>query len=344
MHNRICTYLLGSLLLVALAGPAPAQRPYQPPASREDEEDSYEDELEPGYSFFLNAHKDTPQDQLAYARALLEEGREGKALRQFRALVKKWKTTPEAARAQYMAGRLYHERGNEKKAAEAFRYLLARYAGEIPYQDVLTRLYDIGEVLLESRRGGLFFFGGFRSPEQSIPVFRTVVQYGPGWSNAPAAQLHIGEAHEAINDLEIAIKEYEAVLYRYPERPEAEVAAFRRAACLQKISDENPKSTRMAEEAYAAFVLFLEDYPLADNREEARARRNELRARMAEIAFERASFYQDYVRRPEAALREYRDFVKRYPRSKWTDEANSRIQELESELGDAAVPDTPETS
>ncbi len=313
------------LLLAAaacLAAPArAADAPYQEAGRRK-----------PWFSLMRPA-RDTPAAQLAYARALRDSGHWIRASRHYRALVASWPAAPEAPVAQYEAARLLDHRGRYDAAFAQYQVLLDRYPGDTAFDEVVGRQFAIAKAAMNTRRYRLLL-GGFRTPGHAIPYLGHVVTNAPQLEAAAEAQYLIGRIQADAGNLEQAEQAFETVQFRFPGSPFAADAAFGRAETLYRLSRKSPEDDPLAAEAWAALDRYVQQHPETAGHGRARAWRDEIHARRAHRAFDRAAFYERTARKPAAALEAYRLFVRRFPRSEWTPGAERRIQELQQTLGD----------
>lgn len=280
------------------------------------------------FGYFLKADRETPEDQLTYARKLLADEKIKKASKAFRATVKIWPETREAALAQFEYAKLEEQLHSPFRAAEAYEYLFTFYTGSFPHEEALQRLFNLGSKLRETRKGKFLFFSGFEAPERSIPIFENVIRFGPRWKRAPEAQFLIGRALQDTFAYEKAIAAYDLVQARYRDSDWAEEAAFYKIQCLNKIAQENPNSDAALEEAWIGTVIFQEQYPDSSHNAEISAYRESLFNARARIAFETAQYYDEIAKRPGAALQAYEEFLKKFPSSEWTKQAKLRIEAL----------------
>lgn len=272
--------------------------------------------------------RDNSADQLEYANQLRERGKIGKAIRQFRALIATWPGTRDAAAAQYMIARLEEDRGRLVPAFDAYQALMDNYAGRVPYQRILSRQFELAREVMESPKGGFFFFPGFEAPERAIPLLEKIIANGPRSPYAAEAQYLIGSAYEDTMEYELAIVSYLIVQHRYPASPFAEEAAFARARTLHKLSQSQPNDEETLGEAWAAANLFLNAYPQSDYAQEVLDLRQKLYEAIARNAYEVALYYDRHTRRPAAALKSYQEFLRQFPNSRWSNEVQTRIVEL----------------
>lgn len=346
--SRIVFILTLCLLVASPALPsAQAQRPGQNSSLIRNESDlgfdssGDADVAGSKFGYFLRAKKDTPEEQLAYAGKLLAQDKKKKARKAYRALVKIWPETLEAAQAQLEYARLTRELKGLEAGAEAYEYLLAYYSGSVPHEKTLRELFAIGEELLETPKARFLFFPGFKAPERSIPIFQNIIVYAPRWERAAEVQYKIGLAYKDNFNHEKAISAFDRTQAYYGDSLWAEKAAFQRLLCLEILSEESPKSKRALEDTWVASVLFKEQYPKSEHLPEVLAMQEKMYERRTSMAYEEASFYDRVARRPEAALRAYREFISQFPNSSYSPSVKKRIAELSQELGETPTSSTP---
>lgn len=315
LPRRLLPYGTALLLLVP-----PTARTAEPPYEESAKQHSW-------ISFNRPARK-TAADQLAYADTLRAEGSLRKAGKAYKALVVTWPGSPQAAAAQYGHAQMLDARGKTLEAFEEYEFLMTRFAGGYPYDDVLQRQFDIAKETLTRPRGAFLFFSGFQAPERAVPLLEKVVKNGPRAAFAPEAQYLIGKAYELSEQHELAVVAYMTAQHRYPLSPFAEKASFGRAHCLYLLSEENANDTEALDQAWAATVFFINSFPRSEDVDVAKAYRETLLRRRAKASYDQAVFYDRLAHRPAAALQSYRSFVRQFPNSEWTSVASLRIEEL----------------
>ncbi|MCX6997505.1 MAG: outer membrane protein assembly factor BamD [Kiritimatiellaeota bacterium] len=281
-----------------------------------------------GWNFFLWPAKAQPAAQLAYALELQQAGRIRAALRQLRALIIAWPSAPEAPNAQLAYARLLDKREEWTTAFEEYTYLIEHYAGSFPYAEVLDRQFAIAQLVMHRRKAKFLFFPGFHAPEQAVPLLEKVIAHGPEGAHAAEAQALIGRAYALSQQYELAIVAYATTQVRYPNSPFAEQAALARAVCLERLAREAPHNEASLDEAWSATTQFLQRYPNSGQAADAVKLRDELYRRRARIAFDRAVYYDRIARKPQAAMLEYQDFIRLFPYSDWTAQAQQRVKML----------------
>ncbi len=293
-------------------------------------EDGYEEIDSPKryFPFSGRPKKNTPAGQLDYAHMLADKKKVGKAIRQYRALVLRWPALTEAGIAQYELAKLLEKKKRYHQATEAYEYLLEHYAGMIPYNEVLNRLFAMGEKLAQERKGTFLIFKGISAPERAIPIFELIVRYAPEWEQSAEIQYRIGRIQQKNHEYELAIDAYTDVQFRHPSSTWTEDASMYKAECLYLLSEESPQNQDKAEDVWVELTLFLTNYPDSGYQELAYKYKEKIRKRRAKLAYEKAYFYDTIQSRPEAALRAYTSFVEEFPHSEWTDVAQLRIHAL----------------
>ncbi len=292
-----------------------------------DAETFIEDGKRHSWLSFSRPAKATPTDQIDYARQLLKDGKTKKAERAFRSLVLTWPSSPEAPLAQWAYARLLDQKGHVEEAFDAYQKLMDTYPGRFPeYDKVLERQFEIARLIMNKRRG-MVFFGGFTAPERAIPYLETIIRNGPRSPHAAEAQFLIGEAYRSNSEYELAVVAYMTTIHRYPASPFAEKAALGRTLSLYALAKDSPNDTMAREEAWAGVMIFLRNHPDSTHRDEVVAMRDRLLDEKARAEFEIGRFYDQVVHppQPEAARMSYQSLVDRFPHSPWSDRARERL-------------------
>ena len=280
---------------------------------------------------FFKAKMDNPADQYAYAQEKVDAGAQKDAITAFRHLVLKWPEAPEAPLAQLHRARLLHARGDLDDAFDEYQYLVNKYAGQFPYEEVLTSQFEIAEHAEKSRSRFLGIPAAY-TPERAIPLYTAIEANAPQWKNAAKAQYRIGAIHQKNLKYEEAILAYEAVASNYSGNEFERIATFAKAECLEKLALETPNDEAASQTAWAAYDLFLQKFPQSKESEAAFEKRKEIRTRLAESQFDKALFYDKKLKNPRAARIAYRALLEDFPNSPWTEVAQARIKTITEEI------------
>lgn len=279
-------------------------------------------------SIFHRPAKKSPPEQWQYAEALRLVGKTRRAMKQYNALMHAWPAAKEAAPAQLAYATLLMQRGRFETAFEEFQYLIAYYAGQFPYEDVLNRQYQIVNYLRTRRYARFGIFPGYTAPERVLPLIEQLLRNAPGWEKAPELQLQIGQIQEANGEIEKAIEAYEKVLLQYPDSAAAAAASYGRAYCRYLMARKRPRDEEAWRQAFADLSAFLRDFPHDPNVAQATYYQYAAKEHLAALHFERAEFYDKIAKRPEAARIAYADFVRRFPASPLRQKAEERLRAL----------------
>ena len=278
-------------------------------------------------SFLHKAKKPSPAEQLAYAESLRLAGKTKKAAKAYRALVHAYHESPEAPQAQRMYAQLLLEKGKHYAAFEEFQYLVKFYSGDFTYEEILMAQFKIANLIRTENEKGMAFMGA--STAKSLPLYRKIIKNAPNWERAPEAQFFMGAVHEDRKEYTDAIEAYESVMMRYPKSAFVANATYQRANCLYAISSSSPRDEKRGQEALSALVSFLRDYPSDPNADSARESRDDLTARLGEMFYSRATYYDTVVKKPKAAIIAYNDFLNRFPASDRHEEVQKRVTALQ---------------
>ncbi len=269
---------------------------------------------------------DLAQEKLAYE--YYQHNRLRKAANAYQAMVYAWPDSQRAASAQLALAKVQQKRGKYEAAFEEYQYLVDNYPGQFAYPEVLGLQFQIASYIMHARVGKLLFIPGFSSPERAIPLFEQIIRNAPSWEKAPEAQFNIGRIHEMNEEEEEAIAAYEVLQNRYPSSEWARQAAFRESCALYRLSDQRRNDENALNAARAALSAFIRAYPSSPDVSTAETYLRTLNTRLATLVYERARYYDELARKPEAALQAYEDFVRRFPHSELAEKARVRIEQL----------------
>ncbi|MES3630142.1 MAG: outer membrane protein assembly factor BamD [Longimonas sp.] len=173
--------------------------------------------------------------------------------------------------------------------------------------------------------------------ETAIQYYRGVFQYGRGTEWAPSAQFMLARAHEERGENLMAATEYNRFtqLYRNHERlPEAE---YRRALMYYNESPHYKLDQTDTERALANFRLYMQRHPNDEHVDDAQAKVQELRNKLARKQFEAGELYERR-RMYRAAAFTYESVFDQYPDSDYADQALLASIRTYIEYSDRSVP------
>jgi tetratricopeptide (TPR) repeat protein len=307
--------LLGALLATAPEAGAIA-KPYVETAPKR------------GFHLFNRPKEKAPDAQWAHVQALDRAGRTRAAANQALALRLFWPHSPEAPEAQLLYARLMERRGHLQAAFDAYQHLMEHYTGRFEFNEVVDRQMQIAKTLMEQKKGKFLFLPGFSAPERAIPLFEKIVASAPEGSHTAEAYYLMGDANERTYEYDKAIDAYFTALNRFPGSEFAEKSSYAQAQCHIKLADDSPNDNRALDTARAACLLFLQQHPDSAHRAAIEADLARLRDRQVQNAYALALYYDRILRKPEAALIEYRSFVALFPNAEQAADARLRIEQL----------------
>ncbi len=326
MFDRLAVRLAGLALVLALpTGLAFAQgNPGDtPPAFQETDPYEKPERKEPSMWWWRKPAGDTPAAQLALATRYAKEGRTSRALAANRALVRKWHNSAEAVVAQQNLARLLEEGGEYEDAFLEYQYLIAYFAGQFPFLDVLDRQYRCANAFASGNHAFL------SSQRDTRLMYERILRNGPNWTQAPAVAIRIGELREADNEVPEAIAAYELVPNRFPNTDAARDAAYRAATCRSHFALRHPRDAKARQDAVAALNAFLKKYPRDNQADTLRISLKDLDVQTVDAAYAQAVFYDRNRHDRAAAIAAYRDFQRRFPDAPQAKEAAARLELLE---------------
>lgn len=236
----------------------------------------------------------TPETQLAWINDLKNAGHTIRASKACLALVNAWPESPQAPVAQLMYCRLLEERGKPAKAFEEYQFLVEAYSGFFPYDEVMDRMYAIANGL--AMRDRYFLFVKYKSPEDAIPLFETLIRNGSQWKQAADLQFRIARIYQQTKQYDLAIEAYGTFYQRYPLSPLAEQALFSQGRCCYEYARQNPVALDLRENAVAVLQGFLDWYPYSKMAAETRGYLDEMQRALANSLYGQAALYEKTAR------------------------------------------------
>lgn len=274
------------------------------------------------------AAKDTPQEQLQYAKDFYQAGEMEKAVGEFYKLIKYYPRAREAAEAQFYIGEIYEKQERYFDAYKAYQVVVEKYPFSERAADIIKRQYDIGNLLLEGKEKRSKIVTVVVGGEYDvIEVFRTVIKNAPYGPYAAPSQYKIGLYLQEKQLYQEARDEFEKTLNDYPETEWAKAAEYQIAMADAKRSSNAQYDQKVTEAAIDQFKDFVEKYPDAELSDDARGKISELRDKEAENHFVVGAFYEKQ-KKYDAAKVYYNTIVTDYQNTQWASRALEKLQKL----------------
>jgi len=274
------------------------------------------------------APKESPQEQLAFAKTYYDAKDYETAMQEFKKLIKHYPDAIEAPEAQFYLGLCLEDLDKYYEAYQAYQKVVAKYPFSTRTQDVLEREYIVAQKLVDYRTS---FVGiNMTGENAAVEIFRQIIENAPYGKYAAASQYKIGLVNKARGFFQDATKEFQKVVDNYPESEWAEPAKFQIALCADRSSLEAPYDQTLTEEAKEKFREFVGKHPDAELSGQATERIDVLRGKEAESQYLIGQFYEKRKAYKSAKIY-YNYVVKNYSRGPWAIKALERLQLLERE-------------
>jgi outer membrane protein assembly factor BamD len=227
-----------------------------------------------------------------------------------------------------LQGDLHFAREDFQLAFQSYQELIDSYAGQFEYESVLRQQLEAARKQETKVYKAMFGLNSFQRPMAAIPMYRQLLTNAPKMREAPQILFDIAEIYHRKRNFQQAIQEYRLLEQRFPNHPLAENAVLRMAEAYTALAERHPTDVRPLEGALDTLTYFKARFAESTFLPDVRLKRKEVYDRLAALRFEQAMFYEENLRRPQAALVGYRALVEQFPDSEWTLPARERILEL----------------
>lgn len=268
-------------------------------------------------------------EQWAYAEGLEQGGSLRRARNAYNDLVHEWGASPYAGRAQHRIAEISLKRGDLERAYEEYVYLIAYFAGQCPYEQVLDSCFRTANAILGENRS---FLGlPLASDAFHRENFERILFYAPRWHKAPEVLIRIGALHEADSDYALAAKVYDTIIARFPKSNRVEDAAYRSAWCHRELARREKEHLSRCRDSILAIRALTNRFPEHPRLGEFKRWIAELERRYEDLRFAQAAFYDQHRYGAKAALGAYAQFLKEFPASVHAEAITNRMAELKAQ-------------
>ncbi len=272
----------------------------------------------------------------AQAEASERDGDRGRAIKIYKRLVKRYPRSDKAAEATFRVGRLMEQEGNLLKAAATYRALMEIYPQTAHFQEAIESQFRIGEVMLNGKKKKILGIPVGSRLEDAIEIFAGIVRSAPYGRYTARAQYDIGRAREKQGSPDLSIDAYQAVVEKFPNDPLAVDAQYQIGYIWFAAARAGTYDPTAADNARTAFQDFLFRFPKSEKAPQARENLAMLEHRQTKGSFEIAKYY-DKAKNYRAAVLYYNEVIRQQPNSPESAIAKTRIEQLRSKVGDAAL-------
>ncbi|MBF0478327.1 MAG: outer membrane protein assembly factor BamD [Candidatus Omnitrophica bacterium] len=271
--------------------------------------------------------KDTPKEQLDFAKGFYDSKQYPEAVRELKKLIKNYPKSRDAANAQYYIGRCYEDQGKLYSAFKEYQLVLDKYPFSEMSPEVIEREYKIGQKLMDNPNKGTILDAVAGEKYDIVKVFQTIIKNEPYGKYAAPSQYKIGLYLMGKGLTQEARDEFEKVINDYPESEWVKAAKYQIATADSKRSTKAQYDQKVTGSAVDEFKNFVKEYPDAELTQVAKDQIQELRDKEAENNFVVAEFYEKQKNYSAAKLY-YEGIVTDYKDSKWAIKALRKVRDL----------------
>ncbi|MBN1687561.1 MAG: outer membrane protein assembly factor BamD [Candidatus Omnitrophica bacterium] len=275
------------------------------------------------------AVQDTADDQFEYAMKFYREKDLDEAKKQLENLLKKYPAAAIAPEAEYRLGIIFEEKEEYKNAYKAYKKLIESYPQTDRFEEVIERLFRIGNLFLSGRKAKLMGLEILPSLSNAVEIFESITRFAPYSEYGDQAQFHLGLTYKKWKRFDEAMDAFQAVIDNYPQSDLIAQVRYQLAETSFERSSAQFRDQRALDEASQEVDRFLMRHPDATISENAEKLRQVIDEKNAQKNYQIGLYYekQNYL---QSALIYYRDVAERYPRTEWGEKAGAKLKSLES--------------
>lgn len=275
-------------------------------------------------------------EMFAQAEAAENGGDRGRAIKIYKRMVKRYPRSDKAPEATFRAGKLTELEGNLLKAAPIYRGLMETFPQSSRFQEAIESQFRIGEILLNGKKRKILGVPVGSTLEEAVEIFAAIVRSAPYGRYTARAQFNIGRAREKQASPDLAIDAYQSVVEKFPNDPLAVDAQYQIGYIWFAATRAGTYDPSAADRARTAFQDFLFRFPKSEKAAQARENLALLDRRLTKGSLEIAKYY-DKAKNYRAAVLYYNEVIRQQPGSPESTVAKTRIEQLRSKVGDAAL-------
>lgn len=278
----------------------------------------------------------TARELFDIAQAAESKGNIGRAMKAYRAIVRKYPKDTLAPGAAFRYAQFSEQQGDDLKAAAAYRVVVEQYPSSPNFDESIEAQFRIGEKYLNGKKLKLLGIPVKSALDRATEIFAAIVRTAPYGKYTARAQFNIGLVAEKRGNAEQAVKAYQAVAEKFPDEPVAIDAQYQIGYLWFNASRNGTRDAKAVANARLGFQDFLFRYPKSEKAAQARENLRILDQKQTSDAFNIARFY-DKQKNYKAAVIYYNDVIRQQPGSAESDRAKKRVSELRAKVGDAAL-------
>lgn len=275
----------------------------------------------------LSSQEGRANAMLQKAMSQHQSGKARQARDTYRSLVKTYPRSEAASEAQFQYARI-REAEDEKKAFEAYEELITKYPNSSKFSEALERQYAIAEKLGASDNKGFLGIGAAVQPSKLIEMYQAISEAAPHSELAPKSLLSKGKVERKSGDKVAAVNSFQSVVSRYPNSPFATEAQYQIYE-IRGVTAEDSFSPNQDRAQVEAGLDFVSQNPEDERAQSIRTDLQMIEERSIEKLFTTGKYYEEKMKKPDAAKVYYREVVKN-PNTPYYAEAQQRLAALEA--------------
>jgi outer membrane protein assembly factor BamD len=265
-----------------------------------------------------------------------KNGNIGRAIKTYRALVRRYPKDTLAPGSLYRMAQLQEQSRQYLKAAQSYQVLVEKFSKSDRFDESMDSMFRIGEMYLAGRKVKILGIPFKASMDEAANIFAAIIRSAPYGKYAARAYFNTGRAREKQGSNEAALAAYQAVVEKFSNDPLAVDAQYQIGYIWSQAMRSGTYDPGAAAKAKTGFQDFLYRFPNSEKAAQARENLKMLENKQTSTAFEIARYY-DKQKHYRAAAIYYNDVIRQQPGSPEGDRAKKRISELRAKLGDKAL-------
>jgi len=276
-------------------------------------------------------------DIMNRARTAEESGNDGRALKHYSQVTRKYPNSVYAAEALYRTGLIQQKQHKYHKAFQSFQILVSGYPNSEKFNQVIGEQYRIASDLAEGKRAKtVWWLPGFRSRERAVAYFETIVMTAPYSDYAPLALMNAAKGYKKMNETPAAIDALDRMINTYPRNVLTPDAYLRIAETHASLVDGPAYDQASTQDAVTYYEDYMILFPGHNGMASAETGLDEMKTVLAKSKLIIADYYFKHRRNYKAAKVFYNEAITVYPDSTVAQEAREKLVVVEARLEEQA--------
>jgi outer membrane protein assembly factor BamD len=282
-------------------------------------------------------------DLMNRARNAEDGGNDGRALKLYTQVTRRYPNSVYAAEALYRSGLIQQKQRKYHKAFQTYQFLVSGYPNSEKFNEVIGEQYRIASDLAEGKRAKVWsWLPGFRSRERAIAYFETIVMTAPYSDYAPLALMNAARGYKKMNETPAAIDALDRMINTYPRNVLTPDAYLRIAETHASLVDGPAYDQASTQDAITYYEDYMILFPGHSGMASAEKGLHEMKTVLAQSKLTIADYYFKHRKNYKAAKVFYNEAITVYPDSATATEAREKLvmvdARLEEQAKDAPAP------